>query len=194
MKKILDNFLISEDMEWISKIDAKPKSIESIKAVMKRYNVKEDIATEALDLSSQIMTLRSQVQITKNMNDIIKNKLISSGREDLLSEQKDLDIVEDKLISILGKEGQISSYEFSLRYLDILEEKRGLDLEFDNFLDFLQNNKDYGIVSTFCELSDPGEIGNIRKYFENEEITIELVNEFAIESKKMEENLSFNEM
>jgi len=154
--KIRNNYIISDNIEFIGAFGNILKK-DIVKNISDIYEVNLEVAEKVYMLADRIGTVRYS---------------LDNFPEDKEYDINEIKINENKIAKLLNKEKIISINEFSLMYVDVLEKQRGEDIYFDKFLDFLQNNKDYGVISSMCEFSDPGEFGRLRYKFENEEIKI----------------------
>jgi hypothetical protein len=179
--KILDKAIISSDLEWLGEDNEK-----DILRISKEHQVSLHVAKQSIILSHSIMQLRSRAMTRKNMENSgkfpksLEKLFIENGG--ILNSQKEVDIAENKLMELLNKDEQISSQEFSFRYIDKLEKKRGENSQFDSLLNFLQKNKNYGVVSTLSELTDSNndEYAQLLNEFQNEDIDIEFAEKINI--------------
>ena len=154
--KIRNNYIISDNIEFIGAFGNILKE-DIVKNISDIYEINLEVAEKVYVLADRIGTVRYS---------------LDNFPEDKEYDINEIKINENKIAKLLNKEKIISINEFSLMYVDVLEKQRGEDIYFDKFLDFLQNNKDYGVISSMCEFSDPGEFGRLRYKFENEEIKI----------------------
>jgi hypothetical protein len=175
--KILDKYILTESMEFLGS-DKPDKIINTLEYIMDKFSVNINIAADILDLSNKISYLRSSLQMINCLGEDYYSIIKKSKEDEYEKEVKKLNKAENDFLSLSNREKQITLNEFSLLYLDKLKENTNTNAEYEKFVQWLEKEKDYGIISSFCEFSDPGEYGRLRCYFEREQITPTLLTDF----------------
>ena len=175
--KILDKYILTESMEFLGS-DKPDKIINTLEYIMDKFSVNINIAADILDLSNKISYLRSSLQMIDCLGKDYYSIIDKNQVEEYKKEKSKLDKSETEFLLLANREKQVSLNEFSLLYLDKLKENTNTNAEYDKFVEWLEKEKDYGIISSFCEFSDPGEYGRLRCYFEREQITPTLLTDF----------------
>lgn len=177
--KIREKYVISRDMDWFG-------SSDELEKIAKQWDISLEDAEKLTQLADIIMEANANISVLP-----IKAKFLGAVEEtekEIAEYTAKREQAEKDIFQLLGREGNISSYEFSLLYYEELEKMRGQNIVFDKFLDFLNGIKEYGIFSTFAEYD--GELLEIKNAFISEEITIELIKEFDNKTNFFNKKLS----
>lgn len=106
-----------------------------------------------------------------------------SSEEDIISIKEDNEIISNKIAKLLGKKECITLEEFSIRYLEHLKQYKGICPNFDIFLDWLEMNKENGIINSFYELQIEDSQCLIKDFL-NEKIKIDTLSEYDMDILK----------
>ena len=138
---------------------------------------KEDIA----DISKHYVVTICEAEVVKNLFNKL-NTLTAyldftdyTSYDEVVSVKLEIDEIINALCNMLKLKGSIGYSEFETMYIDELSKEKTYG---KHFINFLHDNKDYGIVPTCCEFK--GDYGILRCLFENENCTPEKVHKLNL--------------
>ena len=148
--KILDTYF-TQSLEWFGSADEKDIEQTSLN-ISEKYNISLYDSLRLIQLAEEFMMLNLKVECEPKMKKLLedRNDDTSQNFKNKETIQSDIKRTENQILFILDKE-KLSASKYASKYIHYLEHYRTDSEGFGNFLDFLIDSQDYGVISSFCE-------------------------------------------